>query len=191
MLAAEWYRKAAEYGDPLGQAALGVATFQGVGVPKNAVEGYIWTKLAAEQGDAKAWSNLSAMVREMTAKELKKARYKVSKFRAKRTRRKLDRLHIERYDTRDSARGRYHSGRSRGGGLYSHVLRNGRAACYGPRRFARTVIVRASRVHDAPFLTTGVEGPRTPDHQAIERSTEDAARNSQHAAVVPFIGRRS
>ncbi len=116
MLAAEWYRKAAEYGDPLGQAALGVATFQGVGVPKNAVEGYIWTKLAAKHGNPKARSNLPAMVREMTDKELKRARYKVSRFRAKGTRRKPHRPYVryEIYDTRGSARGHYQSGRSRG-----------------------------------------------------------------------------
>ena len=39
--AAEWYRKAAEYGNPLGQVASGAAVFYGVGVPADTVEGYV------------------------------------------------------------------------------------------------------------------------------------------------------
>ena len=84
-------------------------------MPKNAIEGYMWTKLAAKQGSAKARSNLPAMVREMTEKELKKARYKVSRFRAKETRTEDDRRRVPR----DAARERYRSGRSGGGGRTS------------------------------------------------------------------------
>lgn len=78
-LAAEWFRKAAKRADPSGRAALGVATFQGAGVPKNGVDGSVWTKLAAKQDGSDAQSNLRPMVREMTEKELKKARYLMSR----------------------------------------------------------------------------------------------------------------
>ncbi len=87
VLAAQWFRKAAVAGDPLGQGALGAATFQGVGVPKDVIEAYMWTRLAANQGNAKAVKNLPAIAREMTDEELRKARHKVSRFRAKGARR--------------------------------------------------------------------------------------------------------
>lgn len=48
-------------------------------MPKNGVDGSVWTKLAAKQGGSDAQSTLRPMVREMTEKELKKARYLVSR----------------------------------------------------------------------------------------------------------------
>ena len=78
-MAAKWYRKAARGGDALGQVAFGLATFRGVGVPKDVVDGYVWTKLAANQGNAEARASLPVMVSGMTVKELKRARYEASK----------------------------------------------------------------------------------------------------------------
>ena len=81
--AAEWYRKAAEYGNPFGQAAFGAATFYGVGVPANPVEGYVWTKLAAKQGFAKAVSNLPEMFDALTEGQRMQAERRVARFRPK------------------------------------------------------------------------------------------------------------
>lgn len=106
VLAAKWYRKAAKRGDPSGQAALGVATFQGVGVPKNVVDGYVWTRLAARQGNSDARSNLPAMAVEMTDKELKKARYIVSKSLVKPAKSEHSPRGTRIFDSKDSVRQR-------------------------------------------------------------------------------------
>jgi len=50
-------------------------------VPKDVVEGYMWTKLAANQGNEKALSYLPTMEAELTEDELVAAQSKVSKFR--------------------------------------------------------------------------------------------------------------
>lgn len=103
--AADWFRKAAKNGDPLGQAALGLATFQGVGVEKNVVDGYVWTKLAANQGNTEAWSKLRTMTSQMTEKELKKARYEVSKSSIKPAERDRFRTKIRIFDSKRSQSG--------------------------------------------------------------------------------------
>jgi TPR repeat protein len=48
--AVQWYRKAAEQGDPMAESALGYAYLNGKGVPQDAAEGAIWYRKAAEQG---------------------------------------------------------------------------------------------------------------------------------------------
>ena len=96
------YRKAAKRGDPIGQAALGAAYYYGVGVSKSIVDGYMWTKLASRQGNPEARSNLPAIVSEMTPKELKRARYRVSKFSVET--KKRDRPDYQTKDLRNSMR---------------------------------------------------------------------------------------
>ena len=67
-------------------------------------------KLAARQGNAEANSTLPVMVSGMTEEELKKARYKVSKFSVKATKTDHHRTRTPLYDSRDSARQRIRSG---------------------------------------------------------------------------------
>ncbi len=81
--AASWYRRAADRGDPLGQAALGAARFLGVGVPKDLIEAYKWTSLAAAQENEKARAHLPAIESAMTEGEVERARTRVAAFRPK------------------------------------------------------------------------------------------------------------
>ena len=68
----------------------------------------MWTKLAANQGNSEAQKNLRAMVSEMTVKELKKARYKVSRFSVKQTKsaKSGQRLKVQRPGIRRGLPGR-------------------------------------------------------------------------------------
>ena len=67
----------------IGQAAFGAAAFYGIGVPTDTVEGYVWTKLAAEQGVPKAVSNLSEMSGALTEDEREQADKRVARFEPK------------------------------------------------------------------------------------------------------------
>jgi len=109
--AVDWFRKAAKGGDPMGQAALGAASFHGAGTEKDVVEGYVWTALAARQGDKGARSTLPEMAREMTERDLEKARYEVRKYIDSESQSGKSRLRTKKntqYDARDSARQRLH-----------------------------------------------------------------------------------
>jgi hypothetical protein len=59
--AANWYRKAAEQGNPTAQNNLGVKYFNGQGVQQDYKEAAMWYRKAAEQGNASAQSNLGLM----------------------------------------------------------------------------------------------------------------------------------
>jgi TPR repeat protein len=59
--AAEFYRKAAESGNPLAQNNLAALLKRGQGFPKDEVEAVQWFRKAAEQGLAVAQSNLASM----------------------------------------------------------------------------------------------------------------------------------
>ena len=52
--AAEYYRKAAEYGDPDAQYLVGRCYDSGIGLPKNDAEAATWYALAARGGNAEA-----------------------------------------------------------------------------------------------------------------------------------------
>jgi TPR repeat protein len=64
-------------------AVLGAAVFYGMGVPADTVEGYAWTRLAAEQGFPKAISNLPEMSGALTDEERKRAEKQVARFHPK------------------------------------------------------------------------------------------------------------
>jgi TPR repeat protein len=66
-----------------GQAAFGAATFHEIGVHADIVEGYVWTKLAADQGFPKAISNLSEMSAALTDEDRKRADKRVARFQPK------------------------------------------------------------------------------------------------------------
>ena len=52
--AVEWYRKAADQGEPAAQFSLGLMYEQGTGVNRNLTEADRWYRLAAKNGDPDA-----------------------------------------------------------------------------------------------------------------------------------------
>ncbi|MBI1956368.1 MAG: sel1 repeat family protein [Acidobacteria bacterium] len=46
-VAAKWFRKAAEGGNPWSQAKLGALYYEGKGVPQDYVQAHMWANLAA------------------------------------------------------------------------------------------------------------------------------------------------
>jgi excisionase family DNA binding protein len=77
-LAAKWYRRAADEGDPVAQTSLGFMYYSGRGVPQDDVLAHAWFNLAAAQGDATARetrdSIASLMAPEQIAAALRQAR---------------------------------------------------------------------------------------------------------------------
>jgi uncharacterized protein len=49
--AANWYKQAAEHGNPNAQYALGILYYNGSGVPRDPVAAYMWFDLAIARGD--------------------------------------------------------------------------------------------------------------------------------------------
>ncbi len=60
--AADWLRRAAEFGDPRAQVELGLAYESGLGVPREPQTAADWFRLAAEQGDAQGQFNLAVLL---------------------------------------------------------------------------------------------------------------------------------
>jgi len=81
----------------LAQTALGSALFEGAGLERDLVDAYMWTKLAANQGNKKARSNLPIIIEEMSRGELWKARKKVTEFRLTGDRRARTRVKSKGY----------------------------------------------------------------------------------------------
>ncbi len=69
-LAAAWYRRSAERGDPVGQLNLGDMYGRGVGVPRDRVEAYIWLSLAAARGNTWSANRKKEIAATMTAVEI-------------------------------------------------------------------------------------------------------------------------
>jgi TPR repeat protein len=58
-MAAYWYQRGAEAGDPASMSNLGYCYRNGIGVKKDLHTGVVWTKKAAEEGNmASAWRTL-------------------------------------------------------------------------------------------------------------------------------------
>lgn len=64
VLAANWYRKAAEGGNPLGEYDLGDMYLRGNGMPQNDAEAFRWFQKAAAQGHTGARIKLGYMYAE-------------------------------------------------------------------------------------------------------------------------------
>lgn len=60
-MAAYWFRKAAEQGNPLGQYWTGIMCITGSGVAPNYQEGALWFRKAAEQGDVSSQLELAKL----------------------------------------------------------------------------------------------------------------------------------
>jgi TPR repeat protein len=67
--AADYYRSAAELGHVPSQSRLGYMYANGIGVPRNRVEAFIWLSLAAQHGIGSALVELESIVQAMSAEE--------------------------------------------------------------------------------------------------------------------------
>jgi len=67
--ALKWYRKAADLGDDEGQRNLGAMYYNGDGVPKDMVEGYMWLLLGVNKKDEAGRKRLEALGNELTAEQ--------------------------------------------------------------------------------------------------------------------------
>jgi TPR repeat protein len=81
--AAAWYRKAAEQGNVLAQATLGLLYSMGQGVPHSDVEAYYWLDLAAAvkgPDQEKYAANRQMIGTHITADELAEVQERVAKW---------------------------------------------------------------------------------------------------------------
>jgi hypothetical protein len=67
--AAEWYRLAAQQGDPHALAALGLMALDGRGIEKNQAQGLAWLEQAAGKGEPAASHNLSLLLMSSGSQE--------------------------------------------------------------------------------------------------------------------------
>ncbi len=85
---------------------MGAAYFNGNGVPKDPVDAYMWTLLAARQGNSEARSNLDVIRNELSKRQLRRATKKASEFQSEQTRTRPLRTGVQWYDPSDSLRQR-------------------------------------------------------------------------------------
>ncbi len=71
--AEQWYRKAAEQDDAIGQSGLGSMYLEGEGVPKDFVVAYMWFNLAAAHGDDGAKRYRDIVEAQMTPDQIAEA----------------------------------------------------------------------------------------------------------------------
>jgi TPR repeat protein len=71
--AVDWYRKAADQGDPNAQANLGLMYADGLGVPQDYVIALMWFGLAAAGGHAFAAKSRDDVAANMTASQIAEA----------------------------------------------------------------------------------------------------------------------
>src|SRR5690606_1355331 len=74
--AADWYRKAAERGNPDAQFNLGVMYEQGRGVPQSAQQGYVWLSVALANGcseQERAMKLRDALATQLSSRQLAEA----------------------------------------------------------------------------------------------------------------------
>jgi hypothetical protein len=86
----KWYRLAAEQGDPLGQANLGVAYANAQGVARDFVQAYAWYSLAVESfpsfdqfGRDRALKNRDAIEKFMSVDQISSAKVFVENWKKK------------------------------------------------------------------------------------------------------------
>ncbi|WP_425283453.1 tetratricopeptide repeat protein [Acinetobacter boissieri] len=60
-LAIDWFKKAAEQGNPIAQYNLGVMLLDGIGTNQNRSQGIKWLRQAADQGHSRAKSALEGL----------------------------------------------------------------------------------------------------------------------------------
>jgi TPR repeat protein len=72
--AAEWFAKAAEQGHVGAQSMLGSLYFTGRGVPRDYVKAYMWSSIAATQGNSVSQEQLAELTPYMSSDEVAKAK---------------------------------------------------------------------------------------------------------------------
>ena len=68
-----WYRLAADQGIARAQNSLGLMYAQGFGVPEDIVLAYMWSNLAAAQGNEGAQENKDRIEQQMTREQIGEA----------------------------------------------------------------------------------------------------------------------
>jgi TPR repeat protein len=68
-----WLKQAADQGDPTAQFNLGVLYSSGRGVPKDPVQAYMWTDLAASSGDPSSLKLLTSLRTTTTPAQIAEA----------------------------------------------------------------------------------------------------------------------
>ena len=68
-----WYRRAAESGDAIAQFNLGIAYYEGEGVPKDYVHAYAWFNIAGMQNGEQARKARDVLEKKMTPVQIGKA----------------------------------------------------------------------------------------------------------------------
>ncbi len=80
---ANWYRGAAEKGNPVAQALLATLYLQGRGVARDPVQAYAWYDMAAEQGHTNAQRARDATARQMSDPDIAKAQELAADWRSR------------------------------------------------------------------------------------------------------------
>lgn len=80
---ANWYRAAAEKGNPVAQALLATLYLQGRGVARDPVQAYAWYDMAAEQGHTNAQRARDATARQMSDPDIAKAQELAADWRSR------------------------------------------------------------------------------------------------------------
>src|SRR5262249_41978333 len=78
---AQWMRRAADQGDRTAQFNLGVMYSSGRGIPKDLVQAYMWTELAASSGETNSVKLLDSLQKLMTADQISQARQRVREWK--------------------------------------------------------------------------------------------------------------
>ena len=81
--AAQWFRRAAEYGVLDSQFNLAILYARGLGVPQDLGQSYVWFAIAAQQGDASASKKRDEVAERLNAATLQEAQKQVAAFHAK------------------------------------------------------------------------------------------------------------
>lgn len=76
----QWLQKAAEAGSARSALVLGIALFNGDGIPKNQSEGFAWIELAHVRGEVAALKTLDQVLPLLSGEELAKGRQRSSEL---------------------------------------------------------------------------------------------------------------
>ncbi len=81
--AIKWYKKAAKQGRAEAQFNLGLRYIEGQGVPRDYVKAYMWQDIAAAQGNIYATDLRDMLEKQLTPKQIAKAKKLARKFKVK------------------------------------------------------------------------------------------------------------
>ena len=79
----KWFRLAAEQGDAYAQNRLGDMFYDGQGVRKDFIQGYMWATLAVKQGHEPAKELLETLQKEMSPNQIVEGQRLAREWKAK------------------------------------------------------------------------------------------------------------